>query len=1098
MGSLFKRKAKRMISGVMAFMLVASLFGTVVHAGTNSQVSIIVSADKQSYSPGDEVTVTVSVKNIGGVTAAGLSKVFIALDYDPRFLSADDYVTEQDGMRIFKEEAYSPGGTLDKSAYNYSAPTDLSYEAGNYVPEGYNEVQFSVDALIEPAALYSDTELLSFKLKALDNAPDDADHLIKLNPQITYLQEYGVGHLDPSEVALHPAEVVLATNPGPTGPTQPTDPSGPGTPAATLTDFRLDTYTTNITVGDVIKVTGTAYYSDDSTVEITKDVEWSSNSGKAYMNNGWLTAWESGSYQITGSYEGFTDSLTFVIAQPQGEVNIEHDLLLNASYLIFKIGDYKDILAYKRYMNDKIDPLDLSEIEWSSSDASVASFGEDGRITAHAAGIATITASYHGYQRMVTVEVSGESNTTPSKTESGIVLSSTELTVGENVDRHVTASRTFSDDTQEELAASAVTWSSSDESVAKVQDGQITGISKGVATITAQYNGYEAETEVIVYVLDLGMKDYKVRGTSDLNIVKVGETDAFTATAEYYDGPSKNVTNDSVWISSNPDIFTVNNGVVTGVAPGSAKLTAVYSSVKFEQWVSVEVKDTTGGGTEPGTGTPTDPGAGSGGGSTNPGVPSKTEVGISLIPNDNLLLAPAGKQPIAVYQKFSNDSEESLSGEDVQWSSSDESVATVDDQGFVTGIAKGVSVITARHNNFEAKINAIVYTPDTGIMAFGIAGESASNVVKVGGTYAFTATVKYAGNSQKDATQDAVWVSSNPAVYTVKDGIVTGISPGMAQMFIFYAGAKYSQWVMVEAGDPTGGDTPGGGTPGGETPGGGTPEVETPGESTTGGNTSGGNYSSGNTTTNTGTSTNTTTGTIITGSIADTSMPVQPSTPSVTEVFNTKVVSPQAVVSKVQTLVSSATPAASFQQPADVKGHWAAKTIDMLLKLNIIKGYTDGTVKPNQAITRAEFVGILSRIFDVEGTSAVSFKDVTGSSWAKTAIEQFAAAGIINGYANGEFRPHQTITREEMVIVLSRVINLESLETDAAKGGFSDIQGAKAASAIEQAAQAGIISGFSGGTFAPDGNATRAEALTMILNALNLNGQIKTMLDTLK
>lgn len=155
-------------------------------------------------------------------------------------------------------------------------------------------------------------------------------------------------------------------------------------------------------------------------------------------------------------------------------------------------------------------------------------------------------------------------------------------------------------------------------------------------------------------------------------------------------------------------------------------------------------------------------------------------------------------------------------------------------------------------------------------------------------------------------------------------------------------------------------------------------------------------------------------------------------------------------------------------------------------------------MKPNQAIIRAEFVGIRSRIFDVEGTSAVSFKDVTGSSWAKTAIEQFAAAGIINGYVNGEFRPHQTITREEMVIVLSRVINLESLATDAAKGGFSDIKGAKAASAIEQAAQAGIISGFSGGTFAPDGNATRAEALTMILNALNLNGQIKTMLDTLK
>lgn len=462
---------------------------------------------------------------------------------------------------------------------------------------------------------------------------------------------------------------------------------------------------------------------------------------------------------------------------------------------------------------------------------------------------------------------------------------------------------------------------------------------------------------------------------------------------------------------------------------------------------------------------------GSPGGGTTPEPPARIETGISLIPNDKLLLTAPNKQSIAVFQKFSNDTTESLSAESVTWSSSDETVATVDDKGFVTALAKGVSVITAKHNGFEAKINAIVYTPDAGkIMSFGITGASDSNKVKVGGKHAFTASLKYSDHTTKDVTKDAVWVSMNPGVCTVKDGVVTGVSPGSAELKIYYAGEEYNTWVLVEAGSSSDGST-------GENP---------PGDSS-GGNPSNENPSGGNTGTNPGTTTGT-------GSTT----PAQPSAPPTTEVFNTKVVNPEAVVSKVQNLVSSATPAASFEQPADVKGNWAEKTIDMFLKLNIIKGYTDGTVKPNQTITRAEFVGILSRIFDVQGTSTVAFKDVTGNNWAKTAIEQFAAAGVINGYSNGEFKPNQTITREEMVIVLSRLINLKSVASDASKGGFSDVQGAKAADSIQQAAQAGIISGAGNGTFAPEGNATRAEALTIILNVLNLNGQIKTMLDSLE
>ncbi|WP_218918890.1 S-layer homology domain-containing protein [Paenibacillus borealis] len=705
-----------------------------------------------------------------------------------------------------------------------------------------------------------------------------------------------------------------------------------------------------------------------------------------------------------------------------------------------------------------------ADAAWDSTNPEVATI-DKGILTAVAAGTTQITAAYGELYDSLTFTVKEPSVT-------GFELDPEEVTV------HVGEKVPFPEayeiyDNGNSIITTSTINLDSDTTLVALRDGSMYAVAEGTAIYNATLEGKELTPQTYTVTILPAAENGLSLSDNDFTL-EAGQSRSIKAYATYTDDSKVPLELSQIrWYTSDSNIAEVDDtGTITAIAPGIATIKTLYNGYEAELNVTVTAAgDNSGGGTGPGT--PTDPGTGT---PTDPGTeqPSKTETGIALLPKDKYLLAAASSQSIAAYQEFSDDTTEPLSAEDVQWWSTNESVATVNEEGSVTAVAKGVSVITAKHNKFEAKIIVIVYTADTGnITAFKIAGASGSSTVPVHGTYALTASVTYADNSQKDVTQDAVWISSNPAVCTVTDGVVAGISPGTAELKLYYAGRETNYEVTVIAGS--------------------TPD-ESSGGNTSGGNTSGGNTTGGNTATNA----NTTTGTIITGSIPVTTMPVQPSTPSVTEVFNTKVLRPEAVVSKVRNLVSAATPAARFQEPADVKGNWAAKTIDIFLKLNIIKGYTDGLVKPNQAITRAEFVGILSRIFEVEGTSIVSFKDVTGSNWAKAAIGQFAAAGIINGYANGEFRPNQMITREEMVIVLSRVINLESLATDAAKGGFSDIQGAKAAVSIQQAAQAGIISGFSGGTFAPEGNATRAEALTMILNALNLNGQIKTMLDTLK
>src|SRR5699024_5393172 len=85
-------------------------------------------------------------------------------------------------------------------------------------------------------------------------------------------------------------------------------------------------------------------------------------------------------------------------------------------------------------------------------------------------------------------------------------------------------------------------------------------------------------------------------------------------------------------------------------------------------------------------------------------------------------------------------------------------------------------------------------------------------------------------------------------------------------------------------------------------------------------------------------------------------------------------------------------------------------------------GYEDGTVRPNGNITRAEFATIAARFLsDVYGGTSM-FTDITGH-WAEDYINRAAAAGWINGYADGTFRPNAYITRAEAVTLINRMLD---------------------------------------------------------------------------
>ena len=150
-----------------------------------------------------------------------------------------------------------------------------------------------------------------------------------------------------------------------------------------------------------------------------------------------------------------------------------------------------------------------------------------------------------------------------------------------------------------------------------------------------------------------------------------------------------------------------------------------------------------------------------------------------------------------------------------------------------------------------------------------------------------------------------------------------------------------------------------------------------------------------------------------------------------------------------------------------------------------IQGYSDGTVRPNANITRAQVATIFFRLLDEDVrddnlTTYNTFPDVDEDYWANTAISTMASLGVINGRNSGSFDPNAYITRAEFAAICARFDDsgVDGITT------FTDTVGHWAEDEISRAAALGWIQGYSDGTFRPNQYITRAQAVTMINRVL--------------
>lgn len=175
-----------------------------------------------------------------------------------------------------------------------------------------------------------------------------------------------------------------------------------------------------------------------------------------------------------------------------------------------------------------------------------------------------------------------------------------------------------------------------------------------------------------------------------------------------------------------------------------------------------------------------------------------------------------------------------------------------------------------------------------------------------------------------------------------------------------------------------------------------------------------------------------------------------------------------------------------FAFGADYSGHWAEDTIAQWFKDDLLKGYEDGSFKPDAQITRAEFMTMVNNAFDFTEKAEIGFRDVKSSDWYYQEVQKAAEAGYIIGYEDNTIRPVNKITRQEAALIIARIKALNENALGAKKFVDYNEIASWAIGGVGAAAQEKYMIGYEDYTFRPLRFISRAEALVTIDRALDM------------
>lgn len=318
-------------------------------------------------------------------------------------------------------------------------------------------------------------------------------------------------------------------------------------------------------IGSFEQLTLKALFTDGREEDVTAKAEWSSNSeAVADVRKGLVTGVGTGVATVTVNYGTRTTAATVSVGVLKSLVSA------GETVLTLQKGIETDLTATAVYTDGTTKDV-VKEAVWTSSNTKAATVGEEGGLKTVASGSTEVTATFGGktLKYDIQVEVADTLTATP-----------TVLTLDLNEWKAISLTAKDRDGNSIAVADKAE-WSSSNTSIVTVENGVVTPVARGKATITAKYGGKSISISVEVGVVQSLSVNKKIVS------LKSGHTVQVTLTAVMSDGSKKDVTDSAQWKSNSYKIADVDSGLLTGVGPGTTTVSASFGGKSAS--ISVDV-----------------------------------------------------------------------------------------------------------------------------------------------------------------------------------------------------------------------------------------------------------------------------------------------------------------------------------------------------------------------------------------------------------------------------------------------------------------------------------------------------------------------------
>ena len=495
----------------------------------------------------------------------------------------------------------------------------------------------------------------------------------------------------------------------------------------------------SLVLGSTQQFNAMGTYSDGSTTDITSQVNWTSDSDSMSVSaSGLATAVADGTANIIASMSGITSPAVELTITVPPEVPTAITVS-PATPVSIAVGSTQQFIATGSYP-DNPDGDISGVVGWISDTPSVATIGPLGLVTALSVGTTNITASLSG----VTSAPVALTVTSPAALVSIAVTPELAPNILVGGTQQYTATGTYSDNSNADIT-SQVAWTTDTPSVLTISpSGLATGVDVGgPVVINATLSGITSPDVSLTVSPPPMLGTIIVSPASPANL-KVGSTQQFTATGNYLDGSTADITSQVTWASDAVEVATVSSsGLAVGVSPGSANISASLSGVNSTM-VSLTI------------------------------IPGLALSSIAVTPASPVSLAAVTSQQFTATGMYADGTTADITS-NATWMSSNVNVVIFTDPGVLTVAGTGNATITASLAGVTSP--AVVVTVPT---LSSIVLEPPLTVdIAVGSSLQFVASGLYSDLSTIDISSMVTWTSSDTTIATVSaSGLVTAVASG--------------------------------------------------------------------------------------------------------------------------------------------------------------------------------------------------------------------------------------------------------------------------------------------------------------------------------